>query len=206
MEIVMSSPATPDGVSGTARETYVGRMAKAVVDHAINPSDFPGTADEELRKLNGAGWPVIVRMASELSEQEQKNLPVCPYPEVSAIKGGFAHCCYAVLSSSDLERFDASDDPVSLADRVPVSDHRTTAETLPYVHVINRMFIRKGQDTARAMARAVCASCRLEQCQDLAAMRHKESGDAARQAADEYIKKICGTPMPHPGTGAAPVN
>jgi len=187
----MSSSITPDGLPGPCRETYVGRMAKAVVDHAINPSDFPGKSDEELRRLNGAGWPVIVRVASELSNQE--NLPVCPYPEVSAIKGGFAHCCYAVLSSSDLERFDASNDPVSLADRVSVSGNLITGESLPYVYAIHQLFIQKGQDAARAMARAVCASCRLEQCLDLATQRYKESGAAARQAADEYIKKVCDT-------------
>ena len=185
-------PSAPsDGVHEPGRETYVDRMAKVVVEHATNPSDFPGKSDEELRWLNGAGWPVIVRVASALSEQEQKKLPTCPYPEVSAVTGESAHCCYAILSSSDLERFDATNDRVSLADRVPVSEHRTTGENL-YVHAINRMFTQKGQDAARAMARAVCASCRLAQCLDLAAQRYKESGEAAQKAADAYIKKICG--------------
>lgn len=193
MEIAMSSSAPPDGALGPARETYVDRMAKAVVDHAINPSDFPGKSDEELQKLNGAGWPVIVRVVSELSEQKQNNLPTCPYPEVSAVKGKSAHCCYAILSSSDLERFDASNDPVSIAERVSVLEHRTTGKTLPYVYAINQMLIQKGQDAARAMARAVCAACRLEQCQDLAAKRYIESGAAPQQAVDAYIKKVCGT-------------
>lgn len=184
-------PATPQAC--TQREPYVDRMAKIVVGHAINPSDFPGKSDEELRWLNGAGWPVIVRVASELSGQEQKKLPTCPYPEVSAVRGESAHCCYAILSSSDLERFDATNDPVSVADRVSSSTDLLSGENLPYVHAIHRLFIQKGQDAARAKARAVCASCRLAQCLDLAAQRYKESkepGDAAKKAADTYITNI----------------
>lgn len=184
-------PATPQAC--VQREPYLDRMAKIVVDHAINPSDFPGKSDEELRWLNGAGWPVIVRVASELSGQEQKKLPTCPYPDVSAVRGGAAHCCYAILSSSDLERCDATNDPVSVADRVSTSENLQPVENLPYVHAIHRSLIQKGQDAARAMALAVCASCRLEQCRDLAAQRYTESGYAAQKAADAYITNICGT-------------
>ncbi len=183
------SPATPQACAHG--ETYVERMAKAVVDHAINPSDFPGKTDAELRGLNGAGWPVIVRVASGLSEQ--RNGPACPYPEVSVIKGTCAQCCYAILSSSDLERCDASNAPVSVADRVSSSGNLISGKNLPSVHAIHQLFIQKGQDAAQAMARAVCASCRLAQCLDLAAQRYEESGAAAQKAADAYIKKVCGT-------------
>jgi len=168
-------------------------MAKIVVGHAINPSDFPGKSDEELRWLNGAGWPVIVRVASELSGQEQKKLPTCPYPDVSAVRGGSARCCYAILSSSDLERFDATNDPVPVADRVRSAGNHTAWQNLPYTEEIRELFIRQDGEAEKITGRAVCASCRLALCLDLAAQRYTESGDAAQKAADAYITNICGT-------------